>query len=161
MLVSNWITECPKFFAEDVLRAKEWSLREWNRDMDINTVWIIKESLLDPRTDFTKTIQSPEFRRNVVIHSIFADEAHLAWRSLTSKRSEIFRDIQPRSEFNVLISGTMFPLGLRDDGPRILLHIGGGFEPGEGCKWDPLLARSLRRLLDRSGKEWDPYVFRA
>ena len=139
---------------------KEWSLEEWKQDKDVNTVWIIKESLLDPKTLFSMTIHSQEFRSNVVIHSVFADEAHLAWRSLASRWSEILHYIQSRSAFNVLISGTMFPLGLWTDALGVLLHIGGELEPGKG-RWDPYLARSFQCLLGHSGKEWNPYIFQA
>src|SRR5438046_7637609 len=125
---------------------KEWSLEEWKWDKDINTVWIIKESLLDPKTIFSKTIQSQEFRSNVVIHSVFADEAHLAWRSLTSRHSEILRDIQSRSAFNVLISGTIFSLSLWTAVRGVLLHIRVYLELGGG-RWDPSLAESCRRLV--------------
>lgn len=40
------------------------------------------------------------------------------------------------------------------------MHIGGELEPGKG-RWDPSLARSFQRLLGCSGKEWNPYKFRA
>jgi hypothetical protein len=63
--------------------------------------------------------------------------------------------------FNVLLSGTMFPLGLSNDAPGVLLHIGGELESGKGGRWDPSLGRSFQRLLGRSGKEWHPYIFRA
>lgn len=122
-------------------------------------VWVVKESYLSAKqtdtmppeytSSFFKVFGEKEISQRVRILSTFADEAHLAWRSSSSERSRIFKAITAMSEFNVLLSGTMFPLGPSEDARGILEHLGGEFNatsPGVS-KWNRNFGKAFHRLL--------------
>ena len=82
-----------------------------------------------------------------------------------STRSEVYKHITANSEFNVLLSRTMFPLGPQDDARGILEHLGEGGEglsrhvnPGKwNCSeqlfsdfWGLIKAKILARIGTRS-----------
>jgi hypothetical protein len=125
-------------------------LKAWNEDRDIRTVWIVKISLLQPKTDFYQLIMSDEFRTRVRILSTFSDEAHQFGRSSTSAQNGTLRNIIARSEFNVLITGTIFPLGPETDAVNVLQSLGGPL--GEQGKWNDTIRLALRRLLVRGSR---------
>ena len=87
-----------------------------------------KRQLQNPalhKTKFWQTFGDPNFKEQYRLLSTFADEGHLAWRSHTSTRSEVYNHITANSEFNVILSGTMFPLGPEEDARGILEHLAG------------------------------------
>jgi len=151
ILLHNWLQEAEKFFEPSRLRAKPWTLRAWNEDRDIRTVWIVKISLLQPTTDFYRLIMSDEFRVRVKILSTFSDEAHQFGRSATSSQNRTLRNIIRRSEFNVLITGTIFPLGPETDAIGVLQSLGGPLN--EEGKWNDTTRLALRRLLVRGKRD--------
>ena len=62
----------------------------------------------------------------------------------------------PRSELNILVSGTPFPLGPAIDAEGVLIHCGGPFN--KNGRWGDKLARSLKHLM--CSENWDILVFR-
>jgi hypothetical protein len=157
-LLGNWTGQCEKFFNKKILRAKEWSVKEWDSDARSSTVWIIKDSLMKPNTDFGKTVYSQQFLRNVEILVVFSDEAHIPGRTENSARSQVYRHLVRHSQFNVLLSGTLFPCGPGEDANQLLQTLGGSFD--DNGKWPPDLARAFRRLFNKKDDEWNVLVFR-
>jgi hypothetical protein len=143
ILQQNWINECEKFFDPTVLRAKAWTLSEWIADSDIHTVWIVKISWLQPDTAFWRTMDASD---NVKILSTFADEAHLFGRSSTSTQNFLLRKLTSQSNFNVLITGTIFPLGPEMDSCQVLQSLAGPFD--ENGRWPPVLRKAIKRMLE-------------
>jgi hypothetical protein len=52
----------------------------------------------------------------------------------TLERSAAFKSIAQKSQFNVLMSSTMFPLSLRSDAHAIVCHLGRDYML-ESSKW--------------------------
>jgi hypothetical protein len=175
-LVNNWTKQAATFYSKEALNVKVWSPGEWNSDQKTpGTVWIIKESYLmhkvnargpDPQpTPFWKVFGDSNFSSTHRLLSTFADEGHLAWRSDTSTRSDVYKNITANSEFNVILSGTMFPMGPEEDGRRILEHLGGSLSKEDvSGKWEGNLKLAFRRLLGLESKKspgyWDVLSFR-
>jgi hypothetical protein len=170
--VSNWVNQAKQFFDSANLVVKEWDLKAWNEDEgNDGTVWVVKESLLtsqttnsvfpQPVSTFFRVFGTPTFHHNVRLLSTFADEAHLAWRSDSSQRSHIYKKIVACSEFNVLLSGTMFPLGPSEDAKGILEHLGGSLDDKDGLqsKWNDKFGRAFRRLI-LEGDQFSVLAFR-
>lgn len=122
----------------------------------MSTVWIIRDSIMTNGTfDIVKSLNHP----SVCILSLFCDEGHIALRSLDSTRAKVFREIAKFSYFVCLASGTLFPLGPKHDGVKILLSVGGDcITPGQKHKWDNNRAAVIRRLNGRGG--WNIFKFR-
>jgi hypothetical protein len=181
-LVSNWTQQASKFYNQQNLSVQVWSETAWNNgNFPDGTVWIVKESLMSRRyvstrrrqlqnpdmhkTKFWQTFGDKNFKQRYRLLSTFADEGHLAWRSDESTRSHIYKLITGNSEFNVILSGTMFPLGPEEDARGILEHLAGDLSndvlPG---KWPDDLRKAFKRLLgiDKPGPrlEWDVLAFR-
>jgi hypothetical protein len=177
-LVTNWTIQAQKFFASKDLAVRVWSPEAWKADEgNQGTVWVVKESLLSqtttpsargPRkTPFWEIFSHPEFQQHNILLSTFADEGHLAWRSDSSTRSQVYKKITSLSKFNVILSGTMFPLGPAEDGRGILEHLGGDFtaHPENPPKWDDQYITACRRLFeinpqDKKDGVWDVLAFR-
>jgi len=147
ILLDNWVKEGTKFFDPGRLRTKAWTSEAWDEDPDIQTVWVVKISWLQPGTAFHELVMSDDFRAHVKILSTFSDEAHQFGRSATSSQNRILRAIIKRSHFNVLITGTIFPLGPEVDASGVLQSLGGTFN--ELGKWNEPLRRALRRMFLR------------
>lgn len=156
-LVNVWLEESAKWFDRKVFRTKEFDLNAFHEDTDVNTVWVISESLVAKGTGFHKLLESPVFT-DITIVSSFADEAQRAWRSSKSFRGHLFRTVAQKSRFNVLLTGTPFPLGPSQDAQAVLRHLGGAFD-GSG-KWNLLQARGFTRLFE-SPNHWNILTFRA
>ena len=114
-------------------------------------MWIVKISLLQPNTDFYKLVMSDGFKARVQILSTFSDEAHQFGRSATSLQNHTLRNIFRRSLFNVLITGTLFPLGPETDALGVLESLGGPLN--EAGKWNNTLRLALSRLLVRGDRD--------
>jgi hypothetical protein len=127
-------------------------------DTNINTTWIVSESNVREDSHFHELVKSPLFKTFDII-SLFADEAHSAWKSLTSWRSGLFRQVASQAQFTVLLSGTPFPLGPTEDGYPLLHHFGGPFDK-EG-KWPVKVARAFERLFTHKPSVWQTLPFRA
>ena len=140
---------------------KIWTLREWNDDRSIRTVWIIKDSVLSKATRFSNhPFRNGMSNNSLRLLSLFADEAHIFCRSNTSQRSKTYRDLLRLSEFSVYISGTPFPYGIRSDARVVLQHIGGSLvEDGTDGKWTPLQRNTFSNLLS-DNRRWDTRIFR-
>ena len=159
-LASNWVHECTKFFHHTQLRAKLWTPADWYADTRLETVWIVKESLINAKTNFAKAINGYD---DFTLVSLFADEAHKAWRSFSSARGVIFRDLMMRARMHVLITGTPFPLGPSTDAREVLEHSGGpiGIEvPENETRWPYKLRLAFSKLLHPRSQEWNTLAFR-
>ena len=155
----NWINEGAKWFVNDELRTKAWTLNEWRKDTDIRTVWIVRDSLLRRGTDFEKEMNTSSARDTLRILATFSDEAHQNCRSFTSQRGKILREITLRSEFNVLISGTPFPLGISTNAAEVLVFLGGSLQKQDvQSKWSAKLRVQFWRLLE--DENFDILAFR-
>jgi len=106
-LQSNWVAEAEKFFAREQLQVKLWNLTEWKNDRGLDTVWVVKLSLLKPGSPFVKTLDAASFEK-VQILSTWSDEGHIFGRSDKSQQNRILRKLTSKSMFNVLISGNLF-----------------------------------------------------
>jgi len=151
-LESNWIRECNRFFPSSELRCKVWTREAWDADTDIRTVWIIRDTKLNDKSGVVRCVRSAQ------VLSLFADEGHLAFRSMDSARSTVFRIISTFADFVVSISGTPFPLGPKEDGWQTLRSIAG--DPRSQLhKWkDPQLTLVTRLFIDPG--HWDVLAYR-
>ena len=140
-----------------------WTEAEWTKDQSIQTVWIIKDTILSrttsPLDPLQLTISDPSLR----LLSLFSDEAHVSCRSKTSQRSKTYRKLVAISQFSVYISGTPFPVGIQSDAKIVLEHVGGPLEMvstgGKSGKWTPLQRNAFSNLLSENNR-WDILVFR-
>lgn len=114
-------------------------------------MWVVKISWLQPGTAFYELVMSDDFRNNVKILSTFSDEAHQFGRSPTSSQNRSLRAIIKQSHFNVLITGTIFPLGPEVDASGVLQSLGGTFD--EFGKWNEPLGRAFKRMLVRGKRD--------
>ena len=89
-LKQNWINECAKFFAPALLRAKEFSRSEWEKDTDPRCVWIIKLSMLSWRSEFYQFMAGSQYSQLRIL-STWWDEAHIFARSESSTRLDLLR----------------------------------------------------------------------
>jgi hypothetical protein len=128
-------------------------------DGNVNTIWIVSESNMRNGSRFHELVKSPLFKTFDII-SLFADEAHGAWKSLTSWRDRLFRQVTEFAEFTVLLSGTPFPLGPSEDGFKLLQHFGGPFDEDNG-KWPPTIGRAFDPLYSQKPSLWQTIAFRA
>jgi len=88
--------------------------------------------------------------------STWSDEAHQFGRGFESAQIQILRkSVFVRSHFNVIITGTLFPLGSETDANGVLQTIGGRYD--NTGKWSRELARSFLRLV--GGGKHDPKIF--
>lgn len=154
ILQHNWLREAEKFFDPMRLSVKLWTQSDWQSDNNDCTVWIVKVSWLRIESAFHKVVSSNWFKTTVEILSSWSDECHLFSRSATSAQNDILRELCSFSRFNVLISGTLFPLGPSTDAKAVLHSLGGPFD--EKGRWKEPLKTALFRLLgnDKSG---NPY----
>jgi hypothetical protein len=152
ILVSNWLNETKRFFNDRDLRAKEWSAEAFTKDTRESTIWLVKISQLRNRKlPFYKYFWDTENPvSDVTIASTWSDEAHIFGRSTDSQQNQILRQFTMGSKFNVLISGTLFPLGPSTDAINVLTSLGGDLS-ATPSKWqfNPRLQRALRRLLSQ------------
>jgi hypothetical protein len=159
-LLEVWTDECSKWFAPETLQVNVFtSVETFLEDTNINTVttWIVSESNVRDGSRFHELVKSPLFKTFDII-SLFADEAHGAWKSLTSWRSGLFRQVASKARFTVLLSGTPFPLGPSEDGFPLLHHFGGTFD--EDGKWPVKVARAFDRLFNHKPSVWQTLSFR-
>lgn len=178
-LVSNWTIQAKKFFPDKELSVKVWSPAAWDADAGKQgTVWIVKESYLSQiyarsspvgpqrKTPFWEIFSDPNVSANVQLLSTFGDEGHLAWRSDDSIRSMVYKTVTSLSQFNVILSGTMFPLAPEEDARGILEHMGGSLSAEAATvKWRTPLLTGFQRLLgirpaDQKEYRWDVLAFR-
>jgi hypothetical protein len=147
-LASNWIKETKSFFENKDLRAKLWTLKDWECDHDIDLVWIVKVSeMTHGKRPFVKYFSDPQNLAAIDVMSTWADEAHVFGRSDTSYQNRFLRQFTRQSRFNVLITGTLFPLGPSQDAPQVLTSMGGSFS---SPLWQrhPDLRRAFIRIFD-------------
>jgi hypothetical protein len=155
-LESVWVRECAKFFDPAVLQAKPWTLLDWRKDQSIQTVWVVSDSIMTDGHLFWKTIDSELGKLKLLC--LLADEAHIAFRSITSQRAKIHERLLTVSEFSLFVTGTPFPLSPSIDGAGVLRHVGGPFT--EQGKWNINYRRAFHRLFEVND-EWDILCFRA
>ena len=149
----NWINETAKFFDSKELCAKKWTELAWNEDHSIRTVWIIRD------TKITNVLVECVNDTTVGVLSLFADEAQTAFRSLESNRAKNFLKISKFADFVVLISGTPFPLGPKEDSYEIRVNLAGG-GPNKGiAKWSQKQRIWLNNLFFKRGG-WNVLSFR-
>ena len=153
MLEANWINETAKFFNPKELCAKKWTEHAWNEDHSIRTVWIIRD------TRITNTLVECVNNVNVGVLSLFADEAQTAFRSLESIRAKNFLKISKFADFVVLVSGTPFPLGPKEDAYGILVNLAGGGPDRPIAKWSDKQRVWLNNLFIKRGG-WNVLSFR-
>ena len=84
---------------------------------------------------------------HIRILSTWWDEAHIFARSGSSTRLHLLRRFCARSEFNVIITGTLFPLGPGQDARDLLVSLGGEFGASEG-RWKYGVGRHLGRIFN-------------
>ena len=121
----------------------------------MSTVWIIRDSMLT-KPEIVKTLN----HSSVCLLSLVCDEGHTTLRSFDSGRAKVFQSIAKFSHFVCLASGTMFPLGPKHDGIKILTSLGGDcLTPGSTShKWDKERAAIIRKLYSWGG--WSIFRFR-
>jgi hypothetical protein len=159
-LLEVWRNECSRWFSPDILEVKVFtSVETFIEDGNVNTIWIVSESNMRDGSRFHELVKSPLFKTFDII-SLFADEAHRAWKSLTSWRGCLFRQVTRFAGFTVLLSGTPFPLGPSEDGFKLLQHFGGPFDEEKG-KWPPTIGRAFDRLFNQKPSLWQTIAFRA
>jgi hypothetical protein len=95
----------------------------------------------------------------LVFTSLFYDEAHVYGRYHSSNTVSMMRKLNGRSDFRVLISGTPFPRGPRQDAKGYLYAMNGELSHAPKS-WSRPMARSLRRLLDSEDFEYNTLVLR-
>ena len=135
------------------MRAKVWTEPAWDADCDIRTVWIIRDTKLHEGLIHCTNSE------DVQVLSLFADEAHTAFRSMSSQRAKVFRTIARFADFVVLISGTMFPLGPKEDAAGIMMSLGGTLRPdSQNSKFDVKSRRIMEKLFSHGG--WNVLAFR-
>jgi hypothetical protein len=155
-LQANWVRESKKFFDAEQLRVRLWTQEKWENDMDVCTVWVVKVSLLHSGSPFHKLLCGFTFDNDIEITSTWSDEAHQFGRGFESAQIQILRkSVFVRSHFNVIITGTLFPLGPETDANGVLQTIGGRYD--DTGKWSGELARSFLRLV--GGGKRDPKIF--
>jgi hypothetical protein len=156
------LQETRKFFKRNRLSAIPWTQENWkNRCQDKSVLWIVKLSLLAEHSPFRRLVQS-EFSSNFNVISTWSDEGHLYGRSEDSFQNNFLRSICARSQFNVLISGTIFPLSPSTDAGPLLRTLGGPFDgSGDGGQWRRNLRLAFNGLFPRRLKsEEDILVLR-
>ena len=149
----NWINETAKFFDPKELCAKKWTELAWNEDHSIRTVWIIRD------TRITNTLVECVNNTSVGVLSLFADEAQTAFRSLESNRAKNFLKISKFADFVILIHGTPFPLGPKEDSYEILVNLAGGGLDKPIAKWSQKQRPWLNNLFFKRGG-WNVLSFR-
>jgi hypothetical protein len=150
-LVENWLREAVKFFD-----PADFSIGPWQGQDEIIAyqgnaapkTYVIKDSLLNEskKNNFPAFVRSPEFLEKFEILATFSDEAHLANRSLVSQRSALHREITAHSPFNVLMSGTLFPLGPTKDGPGIIQNCFGTLSTAD-CRLPAEMQLAFKQLF--------------
>jgi hypothetical protein len=152
-----WVSQCSEFFDEKDLIARIWTPKDWNSHKDeVRTIWIVSITLFQPNRFFDDIISD----QSLTITSTFYDEAHLYARSTNSKTIEIMRKLNGRSKFKVLMTGTLFPLGLRHDARPLLHALNGTFQGPNRRSWNRVLARALERVLEGEDFEYNTLVLR-
>jgi hypothetical protein len=150
ILVSNWLNEAKLFFNDRDLRAREWSAEAFSKDTRESTIWVVKITQLRKSTmPFYKYFWGEGGHgMDVIIESTWCDEAHIFGRSTESTQNRLLRVFTTASRFNVMISGTLFPLGPSQDAINVLTSLGGDVT-SNSSKWKvhPSLQRGLERLL--------------
>jgi hypothetical protein len=157
-LVENWNLECKKWFHEDTLRLKLLEENEWLRDRRPTTVWMVK----DTNTRIAKKLLNDD--NDVIIPTVICDEWHLYGRSDNSNRIKILETLIAKSQFVVQMSGTMFPLGPKQDARAILKNLAGPWDlKGKPSKWsfeEKLFLKELFKKDSRSAAGWSVLKFR-
>jgi hypothetical protein len=155
-LVENWILECKKWFHEDTLRLKLLDENEWLRDRRPTTVWMVK----DTNTRIAKNLL---YNDDVIIQTMVCDEWHLYGRSDDSNRIKILETLIAKSKFVVQMSGTMFPLGPKQDARVILKNLAGPWDlKGKSSKWSFEEKAFLKELFKKDSRPagWSVLKFR-
>ena len=163
--MDNWLQETRKFFKRDRLSALPWTEENWkDKRQDKTVLWIVKLSLLAENSLFCRLVQSYEFSSSFNVISTWLDEGHAYSRSEDSFQNKLLRSICARSRFNVLISGTLFPLSPSTDAGPLLRTLGGPFDgSSNGGKWRQNIRRALNGLFQhgpRLKSEEDIFVLR-
>ena len=113
-------------------RTSGRNLGPTNEDRNHRTVWIVRDSLLRENSGCVDAINNIE----VELLSLFADEAHGAFRSLESNKTLLWDKLNAWSEFTCLISGTLFPLGPKKDSKGLMTCLGRDWNnPKKRNKW--------------------------
>ena len=149
-LVSNWLAEVNKWFDEKTLRLRLLSENNWVNDKKMTTIWMIKDS---QTTDIERLLMT----HTVGIAVLFCDEWHIYSRSGSGDNislclGRILKFVE-KAEFVCQMSGSLFPLGPKSHGEKVLLHLGGSWE-GNSCewsKWTDSQVSVLQRLFEKCG----------
>jgi hypothetical protein len=154
-LVAVWLGECAKFFHPDDLVAREFTdVDDWLKNTQPGVVWIVKiNTLSSESSSFSRLCAvQPDIR----LLSTWLDEGHIFGRASDgsgntgSRRHDTLMKFTSRTEFNCLMSGTLFPLGPIDDAESVFYTVGGSpSEPSRNNKrsWDPRIAQDLQTVL--------------
>jgi hypothetical protein len=151
-LATQWIDEANKFFDESDFHLVEFTdLHQFTdpENQTDRTVWLVR----DPRIAKFLTATN---RYDLDIPCLMADESHLYLRNDKSNRGKVYNYLLPRTGFVVHMSGTLFPLGPRDDGLRVLCQLGGEFAAQPPARWSPVQALQPKKL----SRDWDVLEFR-
>lgn len=155
-LASQWVSEAKKFFPQSAMRVLDFNPNEYTTagNDSIDVVWVVRDSKL---AQFWNAL--PE---KFLIPVLICDEGHIYLRSDSSKKIEYFRSMQPNAKFIVHVSGTLFPLGPRQDGPKLLRNLGGPFVlvdgDGDKTKWTAEFLKDWVALQEES--KWSIEKFR-
>ena len=155
-LASQWVSEAEKFFPQSAMRVFDFNPNEYTTagNDSIDVVWVVRDTKL---AQFWNAL--PE---KFLIPVLICDEGHIYLRSDSSKKITFFHSMQPHAEFIVHVSGTLFPLGPRQDAPKLLMNLGGPFvlvdDDGDKTKWTAEFLKDWNALQEES--EWSIEKFR-
>jgi hypothetical protein len=143
----NWHRECTKFFRECVLRVKELTPSAWMADRSPFTIWVIRVTKRG-----STVAEEMLLKDDVSLHAVITDESHSFLRTTSSARAKMICRLFTRGRMVIHLSGTLFPLGVKEDSAATMHNLGGPWvrPPDKALgtnKWSIDQRRTLRQLF--------------
>jgi hypothetical protein len=132
----------------------------WETNQSPWTIWIIRDSFLNGVIS-DNILRAIAHDFVVEALALVGDEGHISFRSMKSIRVDSFRRIGQCSGFVCLLSGTLWPMGLRKAERGLCEALGGNWTPGglNISKWGASQRQILTSLFDNP-RGWDVILFR-
>jgi SNF2-related domain len=140
-LAPQWIAESKKFFPKTELQLMDFSSEAFSKNLSSRTVWVVRDHNLQRFADFVK------YNGGISIPALIADEAHIYLRSHESAKVRGYRSLLEQSQFSVLMSGTLFPLGPQHDVFLLFPQLGGPLEASNE-RWPRGFVAEINKLRD-------------